>query len=134
MEIPDVIIVAGPVIIEDGKVLLVRENKATGLTPWFFPGGMVENLDETLEGTCRREGKEETGADIEIIRPLRTMLKRRTDYPEKSVVLVHYLAKRTGDIMPSDSMVAAYEWHDIKNLPDDCAPNVKQIIQEILQS
>ena len=39
MELPiGTIIASGPVIIEDHKVLLNREQKPYGVTPWFFPG------------------------------------------------------------------------------------------------
>lgn len=64
-------IVAGVVIRQDGKYLLVQENmpgqKAHGL--WNFPAGRAEEGD-TIEQTAVKEAKEESGYDVELIRKL----------------------------------------------------------------
>ena len=127
----DILIVAGPVIVEDGKVLLIREKKADGpLTPWFFPGGKVENFDLTLEETAVRECQEEMGIKIEILRPLSPLLMRRPEAPEKFVILIHYLARRIGEINPSPQ-VAEWRWIPLNELPAEGAPNVQTIINEL---
>ena len=127
---PNSIIASGPVIIEDGKVLLNKERAVDGhITQWYFPGGEVENFDIPLEETCRREVKEEMGIDIEIIKPLKTTLGQRSG--GRVVVLVHFLARRIGEIKPGTD-IAAWAWHDINNLPSDCAPNVYEIIKGYL--
>lgn len=129
---PKTILVSGPVIIKDGKVLLVKEHKETGPSPWFFPGGKVERFDEPLEEACRREAKEEIGINIDILRPLRTLLIQRPEDPEKLVILLHYLALPLGEPNPGQDIIAC-EWLDIYQLPEDIAPNVKIIIQEYIQ-
>ncbi len=124
------IIASGPVIIEDGKVLLNKEQKDDGrITPWLFPGGEVESFDISLEDACKREVMEEMGIEVEIIQPLKPMLVFRPDQPEKLVILIHYLAKRIGEIKPGSNIVE-WEWFDINNLPEDCAPNVIEVIKE----
>ncbi|NCO05039.1 MAG: NUDIX hydrolase [Candidatus Magasanikbacteria bacterium] len=55
---PHTIIASGPVIIEHNKVLLNREQKESGITPWFFPGGKLEHFDQSFEEACIREAKE----------------------------------------------------------------------------
>ncbi|OGH88726.1 MAG: hypothetical protein A3J93_01360 [Candidatus Magasanikbacteria bacterium RIFOXYC2_FULL_42_28] len=125
---PNSIIASGPVIIENGKVLLDRENKNGKITDWFFPGGGVEDFDISLEETCRREVREEMGIEIEIIRPLDTLLTKEDGH---TAILVHYLAKRIGEIKPGAD-IADWAWHDIKNLPDNCAPNVYEIVNKII--
>lgn len=124
---PNSIIISGPVIIENGKVLLNRENKNGKITDWFFPGGHVDPADKNLDKTCRREVKEEMGIDIEIIKPLRTLLVK---HDGQLVIAVHYLAKRIGEIKPGHD-IADWGWHDINNLPDNCAPNVYEIIKTL---
>ncbi|MBP9732521.1 MAG: NUDIX hydrolase [Candidatus Magasanikbacteria bacterium] len=127
------IIASGPVIIEDGKVLLNKEQKDDGrITPWLFPGGEVESFDISLEDACKREVMEEMGIEVEIIQPLKPMLVFRPDQPEKLVILIHYLAKRIGEIKPGSNIVE-WEWFDINNLPEDCAPNVIEVIKEYKQ-
>lgn len=120
------IIASGPVIIENGKVLLNKEIMENGeLSQWLFPGGKVEDFDVSLEETCIREAKEEMGIDVEIIKPLRPMMIKKDG---RIIILIHYLAKRTGEINPQ---VAQWAWHDINNLPPDCAPNVYEIIKNL---
>ena len=127
------IIASGPVIIEDNKVLLNRH----GETPedqkiWKFVGGRVELEDyrveeDILEQACVREVMEEMGIEIEIITPLKPMLIVKHGDPNKYVILIHYLAKRIGEIHTGDDIVE-WGWFDINNLPNDCAPNIKPVI------
>jgi len=132
MDLPlGTIIAAGPVIIEDNKVLLNREIKKDGAeSPYFmFPGGTVEDFTISLEDAARREAKEEVGIDVEIIKPLRTLLVPRPDNGTL-VILVHYLAKRIGEVVPGPETVE-WGWYDINDLPKNCAPNVFEIIEDV---
>ncbi len=124
------IVVSGPVIIENGRVLLNRERKNADTGPWVFPGGEVEDFDKSLEEACAREAKEEMGIDIKIIRPLRPLLIHTK---EKVIVLIHFLTERTGEIVPGPD-TAEWGWHDVYNLPTDCAPNVHTIINDYISS
>jgi ADP-ribose pyrophosphatase YjhB (NUDIX family) len=121
------IIASGPVIIENNKVLLTREYKPDGISPWMFPGGEVENFDTSLEETCRREVKEEMGIKIEIIKPLKPIM---LNTGERVIILIHFLANRIGDIIPGKE-IAEWAWHDINNLPDNCAPNIYEVIKNL---
>lgn len=131
MTLPEgTIIAAGPVIIEDGKVLLNREIKKDGESKYFmFPGGTVEDFGSPLEETAKREAKEELGIEIEIIKSLRTLLVMRPE-KETGAILVHYLAKRIGEVSPGPETVE-WGWYDIHDLPENCAPNVYEIISDI---
>lgn len=64
-------IVAGVVIRQDGKYLLVQENHPDPSVygKWNFPAGRVAEGD-TIEETAVKEAKEETGYDVELIRKL----------------------------------------------------------------
>ncbi|BBA97315.1 hypothetical protein RVR_2998 [Actinacidiphila reveromycinica] len=50
----------------DGRVLLV-EHKALG--KWLFPGGHLEEMDDTLMGAALRELSEETGISPDAVTP-----------------------------------------------------------------
>lgn len=125
---PNSIIVSGPVIIEDGKVLLNREQKPDGVTPWMFPGGEVEDFDSSLEEACLREAKEEMGIEVDIIQPLWPIMIHEND---RVIILIHYLAERSGEIKPGKNIVD-WGWHDITNLPDNCALNVYEIVKDLV--
>ena len=124
----EIAIVSGPVIVENNKVLL---NKHGDDNFWKFCGGRVEDFNElSLEEHAKREVKEEMGIEIEIIRPLKPMM---VEVNGKLVILIHYLANRVGEIKPG-SDIKEWDWFDIDNLPEDCAPNIKPVIEEYLKS
>lgn len=56
--------VVGALIERDGKILLVKETKATVIGKWSHPAGWLEVGENTLEAV-KREVKEETGFDFE---------------------------------------------------------------------
>ncbi|HFB39287.1 MAG TPA: NUDIX domain-containing protein, partial [Oceanithermus sp.] len=60
---------AGGVLLEDGKVLLIRTRNLKGEEVWTFPKGLVEP-GESPERAALREVFEETGYEAEILRPL----------------------------------------------------------------
>lgn len=59
------LIVAGAVIVEDGKVLLCRRAIEPRRGYWTIPAGYLE-LHETVEEGARREAREEACAEIRI--------------------------------------------------------------------
>lgn len=124
------IICSGPVIIEDNKILLVKEQKSYGITPWLLPGGKVEPNEIDPIQTCKREVKEELGIEIEIIKQLSTLEASSWHGLNKKYILYHYLAKRIGEIKPGNDIVE-WGWFDINNLPTDCNSNVYEIIKEL---
>ncbi|MFH1292473.1 MAG: NUDIX domain-containing protein [bacterium] len=131
MQLPaNTIIGSGPVIIENGRVLLNREEKKYGSELFMFPGGVIKNFNETLENCAKREFLEEMGADMKIIGQLPTLLVKRVGFENALAILVHYLAKRIGKIRPGNEIIE-WGWYDIDNLPDNCAENVYQIVDEI---
>ena len=87
-----VIIASGPVIIEDGKLLVIKEDKDDF---YKLPGGRVEEKDTDLEKTCRREFKEEVDGELEIIKPLHPILVRQNQSTgeKMTIILIHYLCK-----------------------------------------
>jgi len=120
-----IIIASGPVIIENGKVLL---NKHGDDGYWKFVGGKAENFDISLEDVAIREVKEEMGIDVDLIRPLKPMM---IELPDKVVILIHYLATRKGEVKPGADILE-WDWFDVHDLPADVAPNIKPVIEEYL--
>lgn len=61
------------VIVKDGKVLLLREAKTykdgTNIGRFHMPGGRLD-VGEAFEDGLRREVREETGMEIEIVQPI----------------------------------------------------------------
>lgn len=128
------LVAVGPVIIENNKILLNREkskNSAENEHLFMLPGGKLDPKDLTLEETCKRECKEELGIDIEIIRPLRPVLADSLN-GKGQFVLIHYLAKRIGEIIPGDETIE-WGWYDIHNLPENSTDNIHLVIEDYLK-
>jgi 8-oxo-dGTP diphosphatase len=98
----------GAVIVEDGRVLIVKRKYDPLAGQWSIPGGAVE-LGETLEASIAREMLEETGLEIEV-GPVIEVFDRITRDEEGRVryhfVLVDYLCWPVGGALQAGSDVA----------------------------
>ena len=59
-------IIVGGIIEKDGKVLLVQEKQDECYGKWNIPAGHLDCNESIIEG-AKREIKEETGCDVELI-------------------------------------------------------------------
>jgi 8-oxo-dGTP diphosphatase len=55
-------VAVGAIVVQDGRLLLVRRGRGAGVGKWSVPGGRVE-WGETLADAVVRELREETGLD-----------------------------------------------------------------------
>ena len=98
----------GAVIVQDGRVLIVKRKYDPLAGRWSIPGGAVE-LGETLEASLAREMLEETGLDIEV-GPVIEVFDRITHDEQGRVryhfVLVDYLCWPAGGRLQAGSDVA----------------------------
>ncbi len=118
------ITVAGPVIIKDNKVLLIRDKDDSF---WKFPGGTIQKK-ESHEEALHREVKEEIGVEVEIIgKPIKLEIKKA----DKHITLLHYLAKLKSEKFKLGSDIIGCQWHDTNNLPANCAQNIKPVLKTI---
>jgi 8-oxo-dGTP pyrophosphatase MutT (NUDIX family) len=118
-----IIIASGPVIVENNKVLL---NQHGDTAFWKFCGGKVNDFKTDLIENAKREVKEEMGIEIEITdkKPFLLHTKKETPNGSIDVILVHFLAKRIGEIVPGED-IRKWSWLDIRNLEkEDLAPNI----------
>jgi len=74
---------------------------------------------------ARREVKEEMGIGIEVLdeSPFIMHTVKKTPEGNVDVILVHYLAKRIGEIKPG-SDIREWKWFDLKSLPENLGPNI----------
>lgn len=117
-----IIIASGPVIVEENKVLLDQQGDDRF---WKFCGGKIKE-NETLIETAIRRSKEELGIEIEILDEKPFFLHTKKETPEGifDVILVHFLSKRIGEVVPGEE-VLKWEWVDLAELESqELAPNI----------
>ncbi|PIP26104.1 MAG: hypothetical protein CO140_02580 [Candidatus Moranbacteria bacterium CG_4_9_14_3_um_filter_40_7] len=116
-----IIIASGPVIVENNQVLL---NQHGDTDFWKFCGGQVKEEEKLLD-TAKRRSKEEMGIEIEILdeNPFITYTTKETPEGKLDVILVHFLAKRIGEIKPGED-IREWKWFELNNLPPDLGPNI----------
>ena len=118
-EYPDRPIVGvGGVVVQNGRVVLVRRAKAPRMGEWSIPGGMLE-LGETLRDGVAREIAEETGLQVKSEAVLNVFDSIVTDPAGKTqyhYVLVDYLCSVTGGELRAASDVSEARWATLEEV------------------
>ncbi len=117
------ILVAVGAVIEDGRgrILLVKHKKERGgywQGKWICPGGALEFGEEIKEG-IKREVKEETNLEIDLVSPL-IPFDRIVKLGERTslhVIYIDYIAKLLGGELEVSSDVGEALWVEKKNIP-----------------
>ncbi len=70
----------GAIVRNDQVLLIKHRERASGRSYWLFPGGGIEP-GETPEECVRREMKEETGLDVQVVRLALDLPEPASDSP-----------------------------------------------------
>lgn len=89
-----IIEVVAAVIIKDGNILCTQRGYGDFKGKWEFPGGKIEK-GEKLEDALIREIKEETNADIEVEKFVKTF---EYDYPEFHLIMHTFICTLLNDL------------------------------------
>jgi ADP-ribose pyrophosphatase YjhB (NUDIX family) len=103
----------GAVVVEAGRVLLVRRGNEPMKGHWSLPGGMLE-LGESLTDGVAREVREETGLTVEPVE-LIELLDRIYHVGERvryHYVIADYLCRVAGGALRASSDADAARWVD----------------------
>ncbi len=112
------IVGVGGVVVDRGRILLIRRGRAPMKGQWSIPGGMVE-LGERLPTAARRELWEETGLKIRPIAVLEVFdrIVRENDKVRYHYVIVDYACRRMGGKLRPASDVLEARWARKQDLP-----------------
>jgi len=105
------LVAVGAVIVQDGRVLLVRRGSEPLRGHWTLPGGALE-VGETLAAGVEREVKEETGLEVEPIELVEIIdrIYREDGRVRFHYVIADYLCRVTGGELRAASDADAARW------------------------
>jgi len=110
------LIASGPVIIQDRKLLVNKDNKDNF---YKIPGGSIEEGINDLEKACHKKVHEEINGKIEIIKPLhpRVLWQNPQTGEKMTIILTSYLARLTNpkEIKPMGS-TTEIKWLDLDKI------------------
>jgi 8-oxo-dGTP diphosphatase len=109
----------GAVIVEAGRVLLVKRRFEPLAGQWSLPGGAVD-LGETLEGCVIREMREETGLEVvagPVIEVFDRIMHDADGRVQYHYVLVDYVCRPVGGSLAAASDAADVAWAAPADLP-----------------
>lgn len=102
----------GAVIVETGRVVLVRRAAEPMAGQWSIPGGLLE-LGETMRAGAAREALEETGLQVEageVLEVLDRILPDGDGRPRYHYVLIDFLCRRLGGTLRAGGDAAEARW------------------------
>ncbi len=117
------------VLVEKGKILLIKRGREPYVGHYALPGGFVEYGEKT-ENAAVREMKEETGLEVKIVRLLGVYSDPSRD-PRGHTVSVVYEVKRISGNVSSGDDAAEAKFFPLKKLPP-LAFDHKKIIENYL--
>jgi ADP-ribose pyrophosphatase YjhB (NUDIX family) len=126
------IIVSGAVIVENGKLLVDKDEHDDF---YKIPGGLLKE-DESLEEACVREAWEEVNANVVIIKKLSSLILERnpTTNEKMRIELYHYLCdlENLSEVKPIHP-IKEIKWLEIKKIKRgkyNVAPNIRFLIEK----
>lgn len=123
----------GAIIIEQGRVVLIKRGHAPALGEWSIPGGALE-AGETLREGVIREALEETGLAVEpgeLLGVFDRVLRDEQQRTRYHYVLIDFLCHRkSGDLTASGDADDAHWFtqQELSNisLPEDTAEVIRR--------
>jgi len=114
------IVGVGAVVLQDGKLILVKRRAEPGKGRWSIPGGTV-HLGEKVRDATIREAKEESGLDIEIVedRPMDVFDSIITDDRGRTkyhFTLLEFLTRPKGGTLKAAEDASEARWVSLEEV------------------
>jgi ADP-ribose pyrophosphatase YjhB (NUDIX family) len=107
-------VAAAVLVVEDGRVLLVRRVNEPFRGMWTLPAGFVNGGEDPADA-AQRECLEETGLSVRVTRVYDIVSGR--EHPRGADFVIVYQAEVQGGEMKAEDDADAVEWFDKDHLP-----------------
>ncbi|HUO24949.1 MAG TPA: NUDIX hydrolase [Candidatus Aquilonibacter sp.] len=136
-EFPEVPLVGvGAIIIENGRVVLVKRAHPPLQDQWSIPGGVLE-IGELVREAAAREAREETGLLVEPVKLLGVydrVLRDAARRVQYHYVLIDFLCRRVGGELKAAGDAAEARWFATEELPAmQLAEDTQDVIRKGLE-
>lgn len=115
-------------LIEDGKILLIKRKNRPYKGYWALPGGYID-FDETAEEACIREFREETGIHVAVVK-LVGLFSAPSRHRHQNISAAYLVEKISGKKQAGDDALEVV-WFKLDNLPKKLAFDHREIIENI---
>jgi 8-oxo-dGTP diphosphatase len=135
-EFPDTPLVGvGAVIVDAGRVLLVRRGTEPMLGQWTLPGGLLE-VGEGLINAVVREVREETGLTVEPIELVELLdrIQREGERVRYHYVIADYLCRVTDGQLQAASDADAVRWVERAEWNSHSALKIDPVTVRVIES
>jgi len=124
----------GAVVVDGGRVLLVRRGAEPLKGRWTIPGGVLELGESVAEGVAR-EAREETGLAVEPLELLELIdrIHREGERIQFHYVIADFLCRVTGGVLKAASDAAAVRWVERAEWNSHSALGVDPITVRVLE-
>ena len=119
----------------EGRILLIRRSNEEPYMPgvWEIPGGKTDpSKDPHLE--LKREVKEETGLEIEIIKPLNVQHFRREDLGAITMIIFECKNLGTDDVVLNKEEHSEFIWTNLEDSKEKLTPFFHGEVDMILKN
>lgn len=125
----------GAVVIQQGRVLLVRRASEPMKGRWSLPGGLLE-LGESLAEGVVREVREETGLEVEVLDLVELLdrIHRQADRVRYHYVIADYLCRVVGGELCAASDADAVRWAERTEWSSHSALQIEPITARVIEA
>ncbi len=115
--------VVGVVLNDAGQILLLNHTYR-GKYPWGLPGGWLKRGEQPMEA-LQREIKEETGMQVEVIKPL--VVSGDDDWPRVDLI---FLCSLVDGAFSASEEVSSARFFNLQEIPE-VMPSQRKVIQQV---
>jgi mutator protein MutT len=125
----------GAVIVESGKILLIRRGHEPMKGHWSLPGGALEVGEQLTEGVIR-EAKEETGLNVEVLELVELLdrIFREKQRVQYHYVIADYLCRVKSGTLHAASDADEARWFERKEWNDSESFQLDSVLVRVMES
>lgn len=124
------VIAVGGVLVENGKVLLIKRGHEPAKSKWAIPGGKIK-FGEKRDDAVKREFREETGLDVEVGEMIYVFdaISENEEKPSYHYVIIDFIVYLVGGKLKAGDDALEAKWFTTEEMEsDEIAPETRKLL------